>query len=210
MVLSSASGPRRILRSLLQLLTAFSFLLCLAVVVLWVRGGFVEHELRFGRGNDDYNIPLGWEVWLGSGSGVVWVSYSADWVAQPSVKIPMDAGWFRHDARPPGTHSYRRWLRQSFRWGGGSGERAQFIRRLGAGRMGSSLRYVRVPHWSLVIVLGAGPAAWMVRRRLREQLRRRSAGLCAACGYDLRATPGRCPECGKVQLDQPDECSMRG
>jgi hypothetical protein len=38
---------------------------------------------------------------------------------------------------------------------------------------------------------------WSLARLLfgREQAR---AGLCRVCGYDLRATPGRCPECGHV------------
>jgi hypothetical protein len=37
------------------------------------------------------------------------------------------------------------------------------------------------------------------RRQLaRRRARRAERGLCVACGYDLRASIGRCPECGQV------------
>jgi hypothetical protein len=55
-------------------------------------------------------------------------------------------------------------------------------------------RCVAVPHWTPIAVLLA-PATWMLLGHLRRR-RRAGAGLCGTCGYDLRASPDRCPECG--------------
>jgi hypothetical protein len=55
------------------------------------------------------------------------------------------------------------------------------------------------PLWVLLVVTGVLPAASAARevRRRRTTARARS-GLCTSCGYDLRASPERCPECGRV------------
>ena len=55
---------------------------------------------------------------------------------------------------------------------------------------------VAVPFWPLIAAAAWGPFRHWVRHT-REQYRR-SAGQCLHCGYDLRATPERCPECGAV------------
>ena len=53
------------------------------------------------------------------------------------------------------------------------------------------------PSWMATILLGCYPALVFVkRRRLRSAKHRRKRGLCVTCGYDLRGSPGRCPECG--------------
>jgi len=47
-------------------------------------------------------------------------------------------------------------------------------------------------YWFVLACCGVAPAAWLLvtRRRMPH------AGTCTRCGYDLRATPDRCPECG--------------
>lgn len=54
---------------------------------------------------------------------------------------------------------------------------------------------VLIPFWFLLLIEGA-IAAYLLRRfALRGRGSDRS---CYICGYDLRATPERCPECGRI------------
>ncbi|HWE97376.1 MAG TPA: hypothetical protein VG269_25685 [Tepidisphaeraceae bacterium] len=68
--------------------------------------------------------------------------------------------------------------------------------RAGADQGGGA--YAIIPDWCIALpLLLLIPVAWRIDKVLRMR-RRRLRSECVVCGYDLRATPGRCPECGTM------------
>jgi hypothetical protein len=108
-------------------------------------------------------------------------------------------------AYPAGVH-WAEWGREQdvhyFEWGlmlagsNGSYPFYRFDTRRGGRLLLERNRGFSLPYWMIAVILGATPASWLWGfRRVRRRIR---AGLCPTCGYDLRATPERCPECGAV------------
>ncbi len=58
--------------------------------------------------------------------------------------------------------------------------------------------WITLPYWLLYIIFSIFPFLWWRKKRRLKKIK--AKGCCQTCGYDLRATPGRCPECGTVSL----------
>jgi hypothetical protein len=166
-------------RRLVNLLTALSLLACVAVAVLWARGRTCADRvyLSFSRG-DVYAFLNYGEVLVdvddipGAWGAPEWAVFDARTSAMSADDLEVIIG---------GREDYA-------------------LNRFGfaLGRFDSRNHVTHtvaaVPDWFLLLLFSALPLgrAWRYLAR-----RRRAAGQCAACGYDLTGNvTGVCPECG--------------
>ncbi len=175
----------------------FLVLLALGVAGLWAdrRHGMVVRCFQQVRApGTDYAIAAA------SGEGVLIVSFTrSDSVfecSDPNYAPPAEFDVERFEIGR--TNKYWRYPFEPFETPGPPiGSFAAVSNRMVDNYPRSYASAVVFPHWFLLLLLLPWPAmrgwGWLKLRR------RRLKGLCVNCGYDLRASPERCPECGTAR-----------
>jgi hypothetical protein len=172
---------KRLLRFVVRGVMTLSLLLGLATAALWVRS---YHKSDFvGRGGE-----RGWYGAL-SMSGL----FRFERASYPRIS----PGWRIESYDTPGGGLWNEVQSgASTAW-----QKMGFHRRTVDYKFdGKHMRYsIYLPHWLLCAVFGVPVIGGIAIRLAGHQKRRRARlGLCISCGYDLRASPQRCPECGRV------------
>jgi hypothetical protein len=173
-------------RRLTTLAVALSLLLCVATVALWVRSYWRLDAVNY------VDLPEHWyKAWIFRGRVGCWLT----WLEGPVSE---------HQRARNSSHWSRDWAPASIvasgqhAWHGFSSINVTYTIDLGNEQAQERQVALRFPCWLPTFLLALGPAFWGVQSARRRQMRRRPGLLCHTCGYDLRATPERCPECGAV------------
>lgn len=165
----------RVGRILVNVGTLASFVVCAAAVVFWGRGCWFYD--RYAA-----HVHERTQVAVYSLEGAFGVTVST---TEPGGRLQSaEDGVYSFRLRDddwPGGWPLGRFYRHSSSWGNGSDP-------------GLNSDDFEAPSWLCVGLSGAPAVVWWARRRRR--VRRSREGCCVGCGYDLRATLGRCPECG--------------
>jgi hypothetical protein len=160
-------------RRLLTFATALSLVLCAATAALWVRSYWACDTWAFQSRSNVYRFAA-----------------SRNRVQFNREKIPASGRRFefaRGSSEPLDFDSI---------WLGDPWPHDWYFAGCGASWDASSL-VLLAPCWLIAAAFAATPAAWSCRFGVRRrQWRRRHEKHCPQCGYDLRASPDRCPECG--------------
>ncbi|HYE18034.1 MAG TPA: hypothetical protein VEA69_06300 [Tepidisphaeraceae bacterium] len=214
---------RRAARWALGLATLLCALACLAVCALWVRSyvrtdgvagvAGVAREVARAAPRPDGRVAVdraetSWMAYALRGRlGATWRRVgdtvdrpAAEWGAhdaRPRPPPPAAREFFSHPARGVDPADFGEISRETWhgwgpvRWAYSDGPHGPLLpaTRLTTGQ-------ISVACWLLAPLLAAPPVIRLWRRPARRRRERRAAGLCPNCAYDVRATPGRCPECG--------------
>ena len=195
---------------LFRFLAILSALLCLAAMFLWIRGHYARDGVWYSTDTMRYSIhSYRGRIWVWSlsitpnPSAMVWTtptrirtgfqidSVADSWYApyiRPGKGVVLETDFT--DAPRAWSSANRQWLGFSYVRDDSWLPKAQ----LQWGYPTARSRALFVPHWAIVALTAILPATALLRYA-RNRKRRRD-NLCPKCGYDLRATPGRCPECG--------------
>ena len=172
---------RRRARHLFTLCSAVSLVLCVAACVLWARNGATMHGLRRGAVPEYGTAGSAGSLTVFTRAGALHWLYVGRSEHTPSgwkvLSGPQPPQFVTMTDRPT-------WQALGFGRGGGSG-----------------WWFVSVPFWCLIPLTIALPAAWLLVRLRRR--RRARPGRCLVCGYDLRASLERGPECGAAAAGLP-------
>jgi hypothetical protein len=190
---------RRLARRLFTVCSVLSLLLCVAVCVLWARSysrwdSVMRAHVR-PQGSEWHYLLWGVRA-IDGGARVSFLTKRFDARLADNRFQQQPGRWYVESRQPPAgvprQGTLRRFTFASIPYPG--------VKSLGdVNMLYMHSTGVTFPLWPLALGLATGglPSILLLRRRLL----RPKAGLCRACGYDLRATPGRCPECGTIAAE---------
>ena len=173
-------GMKQFLRITLNGLTILSAMLMLVFIAMCVRSLWRCDEVNFTTPNH-HNYGFYSES-----------SYMGVWTI-PGVPDQPGWVWTKHAPALPSIIEYADKEYANFR----------FVRLPGIcgvrrpSTYGDNVEHLLFVHFLYpVILLALLPLNWMRKYRGNRWRLKASMGCCQNCGYDLRATPERCPECG--------------
>lgn len=163
--------------------------LLVGVIVLWVRSHGTVDALVWQRWQNDAGTYRGTFRTVSSGRGVVGFESTDLTTAFPStVSRDSKFGWTRLDV------SHFLLPRETFWNRMGFGYVSTSQRTPGLRNSTVTTRTYWAPYWLAALLASVVPLRALAMIGVRARRRRR--GLCARCGYDVRFSEGRCPECG--------------
>ena len=173
---------RRLLRILTNAATLLSLVLCVATAAAWVRSYQAKDYVWWSLANPRLQLSIVTSRGRLS-AAVITPSFGEESLELPGV-----------GSAPSGPVSYD-WVPED--------SAGTFFNRLGiiVERRRSAVgdeRMLACPYRFIMLLTAILPAARLAgwRRRRRALRLRMHPNLCQHCGYDCRATPNRCPECG--------------